>query len=610
MARTRVYKHKGRQLRNTFSFKMPSKNGKAQAANAAEKVTKTAQAAVASGEAKAPSIAGTSNASVNSSSSTAREPDVSNIPKDADPRNILDYTPHDEIIATVARLRTNFHLKRKTHPLQYRLNQLRNLYFAVKDNVDEFCEALYKDFGRSHSETKNLEINPFLNELVHTMSHLHNWAKAEPVQHLPLIMKSNPIYIERIPLGTVLVISPFNYPLFLALGSLSAAISGGNCVVLKVSELNPHFAQVLTKVLTRVLDPDTFAMVNGAIPETTTLLDQRFDKIMYTGSTMVGTIIAKKAAETLTPVLLELGGKSPAFVLEDVTDADLAVIARRIVWARFTNAGQTCVAIDYVLAHEKVKQKLVENIVKVIKEDFYNGLTAKDPTYTHIIHLRAFENLSKMISQSKGDIVAGGDTDAATRFISPTVIDNVQWEDSTMQQEIFGPVLPILGYTDLELAVQEVIKRHDTPLASYVFTSGPRDRNKNPQVDLIRTAIRSGGTIVNDAVMHVSLANAPFGGIGQSGQGAYHGFYSFRAFTHERTTMEQNLKMDFTLKVRYPPYEEKKDNVLGAALTPYNNKVWFSRTGNVNVNGPGLVWSGWNSFAGLTSLISNFVSSL
>lgn len=596
----------GRQHSSTTSIlEMPSKNGKVQAEKAAEKVAKAGQAAVDTVEEKLPS-----NASVNSASSTAKEPAAPHVPKDADPRNILDYTPQDEIVASVARLRSNFHLKRKTHPLQYRLNQLRNVYFAVKDNADELCEALYKDFGRSHSETKNLEINPFMNELVHTMSHLHNWAKPEPVQHLPLIMKSNPIYIERIPLGTVLVISPFNYPLFLALSSLVAAISGGNCVVLKVSELNPHFAQLLTKILTKVLDPDTFAMVNGGIPETTTVLDQKFDKIMYTGSTMVGTIIAKKAAETLTPVLLELGGKSPAFILEDATDADLAIIARRIVWARFTNAGQTCVAIDYVLAHEKVKAKLVNLIVKVIKEDFYSGLDAKDPTYTHIIHLRAFENLSKMIKQSKGEIVAGGDTDAATRYISPTVIDNVNWDDSTMQQEIFGPILPILAYTDLEEAVQEVIKRHDTPLASYIFTSGPRDRKKNPQVDLIRTAIRSGGTIVNDAVMHVSLANAPFGGIGQSGQGAYHGYYSFRAFTHERTTMEQNLKMDFTLKVRYPPYEEKKDNVLGAAVSQYNNKVWFGRTGNVSVNGPGLIWSAWHNFGGITSLVYKFVNSL
>lgn len=592
---------------------MPSKNGNkaaAQAEKVAEKVEKAAASAAQTVEKNAPSAASVVSNESTAASSKAAGNAPKSVPKDADPRNVLDYTPQDEIVAKVAKLRSNFHTKRKTHSLQYRLNQLRNIYFAVKDNVDELAEALYKDFGRSHSETKNLEINPFLNELVHTMAHLHNWAKPEPVQHLPLIMKANPIYIERIPLGTVLVISPFNYPLFLALSSLVAAISGGNCVVLKVSEFNPHFAQLLTNLLTKVLDPDTFAMVNGAVPETTTLLDQRFDKIMYTGSTAVGTIIAKKAAETLTPVLLELGGKSPAFVLEDATDADLPIIARRLVWARFTNAGQTCVAVDYVLAHEKVKAKLVEHIVKVIKEDFYSGLDAKDPTYTHIIHLRAFENLSNMIAKSKGNVVVGGDTNAATRYISPTVIDNVDWDDSTMQQEIFGPILPILGYTDLELAVQEVINRHDTPLASYVFTSGPRDRNKNPQVDLIRTAIRSGGTIVNDALMHVSLANAPFGGIGQSGQGAYHGYYSFRAFTHERTTMEQKLAMDFTLKVRYPPYEEKKDNVLGAAMSQYNNKVWFGRTGNVNVNGPGLIWSVWHNLGGLRNLVLSFVSSL
>lgn len=583
---------------------MPSKNGSK--ATQAEKVEK--QAAAAANAAPAPANSAPEKVAPVSSNSASNA--STKVPKDADPKNILDYTPQDEIVAKVARLNTNFHTKRKTHSLQYRLNQLRNLYFAVKDNVDDLAEALYKDFGRSHSETKNLEVAPFLNELVHTMAQLHNWAKPEQVTHLPLVMKANPVYIERIPLGTVLVISPFNYPLFLALSSLAAAISGGNCVVLKVSELNPHFAQLLTNILTKVLDPDTFAMVNGAIPETTTLLDQRFDKIMYTGSTAVGTIIAKKAAETLTPVLLELGGKSPAFVLEDATDSDLAIIARRIVWARFTNAGQTCVAIDYVLAHEKVKAKLVKELVKVISEDFYSGLDAKDPTFTHIIHLRAYENLANMIAKTKGNVVVGGQTDAATRFIAPTVIDNVNWDDSTMQQEIFGPILPILTYSDLEDAVQQVIKRHDTPLASYVFTSGPRSRNKNPQVDLIRTAIRSGGTIVNDALMHVSLANAPFGGIGQSGQGSYHGFYSYKAFTHERTTMEQKLSMDKTVKLRYPPYEEKKDKVLGAAMTQYNNKVWFGRTGNVNLSGPGAAWSVWHTLGGIGSLVSSFIGSL
>lgn len=539
-----------------------------------------------------------------------QQPEKPSIPKGEDPREILDYTPLDEIPAIVSKLSTNFFSKGKLHSLQNRLNQLRNLYFAIKDNTDALAEALYKDFRRSQTETRNMEIIPFLNELLHTMANLHQWAKPDAVEGLPVIMKTNPIYVEKIPLGTVLIIAPFNYPLLLSLSSLVAAISAGNNTVLKVSELTPHFAQLLTQLLTQALDNDVFAMVNGAIPETQALLDQKFDKIMYTGSTAVGTIIAKKAAETLTPVLLELGGKSPAFVLDDVTDSDIETVARRIVWGRYSNAGQTCVAVDYVLVHESVKAKLVKSIVKVINEDFYPGLDSKDPTYTHLIHLRAFENLSRMIQNTKGDIVAGGTTDAATRYIAPTVVDNVDWEDSTMQQEIFGPILPVVTYSDLKEAVGHVIHRHDTPLSLYVFTSKSTSRAKNPQVDYIRTNVRSGGTIVNDAVMHVALAGAPFGGIGQSGIGSYHGYYSFRAFSHERTTMEQPLALDFALKVRYPPYTEKKDKLMEAAMLPHNNAVWFGKSGDVNVNGPNLLWSAWHGATGLGSIVYNFVKNL
>lgn len=530
--------------------------------------------------------------------------------KERTSQQILTFTPVEEIPGIVNRLKDSFHQKRKTHSLQYRLNQLRNVYFAMRDNLDEICDALYKDFYRAPSETVTLEYGPTMAELVHTMSSLHKWARPEKVEDLPLTMLTNPTYIERVPFGTVLVITPFNYPLFLTISSLAAAISGGNCVILKISELVPHFAQVMTNVLTEALDPDTFAIINGAIPETTALLENQFDKIMYTGSTSVGKIIAKKAAETLTPCLLELGGKSPAFVLDDVNEKDVPTIARRIVWGRFINAGQTCVAIDYVLVSSKVKAKLVDEIVKVIENEFYPSLDAKDPTYTHIIHERAFEILQSIIDSTKGDIICGGQTDSATRFIAPTVIDNATWADSSMQQELFGPVLPILSYDDLEEAVSEVVKRHDTPLALYIFTSNAKLRAKNRQVDLIRTAIRSGGTMVNDSILQVSLTNAPFGGIGQSGQGAYHGFYSYRAFTHERTTIELSLSVDFALKVRYPPLNEKKSKVMQAAQLPFNENVWFGRTGDVAVGGPGLIWSFWNTMAGIGSLVSSFVQSM
>lgn len=526
------------------------------------------------------------------------------------PRAILEYTPVEEIPSLVQNIRENYHAELKSHSLQFRLNQLRNIYFGIKDNLDGICDALRKDFGRAPTETITLEYAPLMKEIVHIMAHLHEWVRPEPVTNLSLTMKMSPIYIEKEPLGVVLIISPFNYPLLLSVSSLIAAIAAGNSAVMKVSELTPHFSSLLTTILTKALDPTTFVMINGGIAETTTLLDQKFDKIMYTGSVPVGTIIAKKAAETLTPVLLELGGKSPAFVLDDVTDADIDVVARRITWGRFTNAGQTCVAIDYVLVPEKLKQKLVKAIVKVVNEQFYPSLDAKDPAYTHVIHMRAFEGLKKMIENSKGTVVAGGQIDSSTRYISPTVIDNVEWDDSTMQQEIFGPVLPILTYSDLKLAVREVVKRHDTPLALYIFTSGPILREKNKQVDYIRSAVRSGGAIVNDSILHVALDNAPFGGVGTSGQGAYHGYFSFRAFTHERTVMEQNLKLDFAMKVRYPPYEEKKSKAMSQSMTTYNGKVWFSRTGNVAIGGPGLIWSAWTSLLGVGALLYHVVNAL
>lgn len=525
-------------------------------------------------------------------------------------QSILKYTSISEIPKIVGRLNASFHEKGKTHSLQYRLNQLRNIYFALQDNKEKICDALYQDFNRAPSETMNLEYALVMSHLLHTMSHLHKWAAPEKVGDLPVNMMGTPVYIEKIPLGTVLVISPFNYPLVLSVESIAAAIAAGNCVVLKLTELTPHFSQLLTDILTAALDPDTFAMINGGVEETTAVLDQKFDKIMYTGSTQVGTIIAKKAAETLTPVLLELGGKSPGFVLADVKDSDLDVIAKRIVWGRYTNAGQTCVAIDYLLVHESVKDKLVNAMVRVIKDEFYDGLTARNTGYTHIIHKRAFENIRKMIETTRGNVVAGGKPDEESRFIPPTLIDDVYWDDSTMQQEIFGPVLPVLSYLNLSDAISHVVKRHDTPLALYIFTSGSQLRKKNVEVDMIRQAIRSGGTIINDSLLQVSLHNAPFGGIGTSGQGAYHGYYSYRAFSHERTTIEQSLAMDFALKVRYPPVCEKKDAVLQSSQEAYNGNVWFGREGDVAVGGPNLLWSAWHSGTGLMKLVYRVLGAL
>ncbi|CAN3359283.1 fatty aldehyde dehydrogenase Hfd1p [Diutina catenulata] len=523
----------------------------------------------------------------------------------------LKFTKVDEIAPNVQRLADAFHKTQKTHSVQFRLNQLRNVYFAIKDNVDAICDALEKDFCRARAETQNLEVLTGLNELVFVMANLHKWSTPEKVTDLPLNLRTNPVYVERIPLGVVLVITPFNYPFLLSLSSIIGALAGGNCVVWKPSELTPHFSQLFTEILTKALDKDTFYVVNGGIPETTAVLDQRYDKIMYTGNNMVGKIIASKAAETLTPVLLELGGKSPAFVIEDVKDKDIQTIANRIVWGRFTNAGQTCVAVDYVVVHKSIKAKLVDAMVTAAKEKFYPGLNKDSKDYTHIIHDRAFNNLNKLIKETKGKVVLGGESDAESRYIPPTIVTDVDWNDSTMSQELFGPVLPVIEYDNLEDTLHHIVGGpHDTPLAQYIFTSGATNRKKNPDVDSILTFVRSGAVIVNDCLLHVALVNAPFGGVGNSGIGAYHGFHSYKAFTHERTTIEQKLWNEFMLKVRYPPFNAKNNAVIDAVQTDHAGKVWFGRTGDVRVGGPSTFFNVWTGVAGVAALVYAFAGAM
>lgn len=521
----------------------------------------------------------------------------------------LRYTPMAEIAPGVDRLRDAFHRTQKTHSLQFRLNQLRNLYFAIKDQREAICEALFKDFHRAHAETKNLELVGGLNELVHTMANLHKWMQPDSIEGLPLLMASTPAYIEKIPLGVVLIISPFNYPFFLTLSALVGALSAGNVIVLKQSELTPHFLQLFSEILTKALDPDTFYAVNGAVEETTELLNQKFDKIMYTGNNTVGTIVAKKAAETLTPVILELGGKLPAFVLEDCSLADLVTISNRIVWGRFTNAGQTCVAVDYVLVHESKRQELEKCLKYAVEQKFYPGLTKSDPNYTHVIHDRAYQNLCKILDSSKGKFLTGNQRDAESRFIAPTIVTGVDFSDSTMQGELFGPILPVITYTDLHDAVRDVTKHHDTPLAQYIFTSNPL-RTANKEIDLILKTVRSGGLMINDVLLHVALANAPFGGIGNSGHGAYHGEYSFRAFSHERSTLEIALWKETALAARYPPFTKAKVDLVESSLTGYGNKVWFGRTGDVKLNGPNPLWSFYSGVAGVFALACYFYAAL
>ncbi|KGU23250.1 hypothetical protein MGK_05150 [Candida albicans P57055] len=519
--------------------------------------------------------------------------------------SVLQYTELSEIPIGVERITKAFH-SGKTHSLQFRLKQLRNLYFTMKDNQEALCDALQKDFHRLPSETRNYEFATGLNELVFIMSQLHKWSKPQPVDELPLNLSLNPVYIERIPLGIILVIAAFNYPFFVSISPIVGAIASGNTVALKPSELTPRFSKLFTDLLSKALDPEIFFVVNGAIPETTCLLEQKFDKIVYTGSGLVGTIIAKKAAETLTPVILELGGKSPAFVLDDISDKDLATVARRIAWGRFVNAGQTCIGVDYVLVAKSKHDKFISVLQEVIEKEFFQDVD-KTRNFTHMIHDRAFEKMESILNTTSGNVIIGGKLDRGTRYVGPTVIDNVTWTDSSMKDEIFGPILPILTYTDLEKSCREIIANHDTPLAQYIFTSGPTSRQYNSQINTITTLVRSGGLVINDVLMHIALHNAPFGGVGTSGNGAYHGEFSYRAFTHERTVLEQHLWNDWVLKSRYPPYANKKDKLIASSQQKYGGRVWFNREGNVRIGGPPLLFSAWNNALGVAELVRDFI---
>lgn len=295
-------------------------------------------------------------------------------------------------------------------------------------------------------------------------------------------------------------------------------------------------------------------------------------------------------------------------MLKDCTDSDLETIANRIAWGRFTNAGQTCVAVDYVLVHESLKAKLLENLRSSVGK-LFKGLTKDDPNYTHLIHHRAFQNLTSKIDKSKGKILLGNDRDSKTNFLSPTIIYDVFFDDSIMEDELFGPILPIITYKDLSDAILLVKKYHDTPLAQYIFTSN-LTRSANKDMDLILKSIRSGGVMVNDVLLHVALANAPFGGIGESGHGSYHGEYSMRSFSHERTTMEIALWKETALAARYPPFNKPKEDLIKSSMTGYGGQIWFGRNGNVKLNGPNFFWTFYSGIVGVAALGYYFYAAL
>lgn len=430
-----------------------------------------------------------------------------------------------------------------TRPYAFRKQQLLLLKKAVENHEEEIYDALYKDLHKSREETWVTENGFFLTELKETLKHLSSWMDAEPVATNLLNLPSSSA-ILREPLGVVLVIGPWNYPFQLLFTPLMGAIAAGNTVVLKPSEFAPATEAVMEKIILDVFPPEQVLYVKGdgatVIPA---MMNQFvFDHVFYTGSTSVGKIIYKMAAENLVPVTLELGGKSPCVV---EADANIAIAAKRIAMPKFSNAGQMCVAPDYVLVHESKRVELIESLKKYIPQ-FYGANAFDSDAYGRIINQKQFNRIVSYLSD--GTVVYGGKYDEANLYIEPTLLDGVSVDSNIMRDEIFGPVLPILTFSTMEEA-KAIINRHPNPLAFYVFTSSTAKEKA------WLAAIPSGGACVNTASLHLTNPNLPFGGRGFSGTGAYHGKQSFDTFSHKKSVMKTPTWFDPALK--YPPFTGK-----------------------------------------------------
>jgi aldehyde dehydrogenase (NAD+) len=431
-----------------------------------------------------------------------------------------------------------------TKPVEFRLQQLKKLRALLKTNEKFLYEAVYADFKKSGFDTYLTEFAIPVNELDIAISHLKRWAKIKRVG-TDMVNFPGRSYIIPEPLGVCLVIGAWNYPINLSLTPLISAVAAGNTVILKPSELAANTSSALAHLINDHFDPAFMAVVEGGIAETTALLENKFDKIFFTGSASVGKIVYQAAAKNLTPVTLELGGKCPAIIEKD---ADLGMAARRLVWAKFLNAGQTCVAPDYILVHQNVEKDLLEKLkIEIQKSDF----SLPNENYVQIINNKNLERLKNLIDQEK--VYLGGQTDEERRTMAPTILSNVLPTDKIMSEEIFGPIFPVISYNETDSAI-DMIKSKSKPLSLYLFTNNGSIRRK------ILSEISFGGGAVNDAVMHFSNSRLPFGGVGHSGMGSYHGKAGFDTFTHYKSIFQKPNW--FELNFKYYPHTKRKLKII------------------------------------------------
>lgn len=463
----------------------------------------------------------------------------------------MRHTSVDRIPGIVAGLRHTFD-RGVTRPEPWRREQLRRLRTLLLERSADFEAALLADLGKSGTEAQLTEIGFLVAELDQALAQLTRWMRPKRAG-VPLAVQPATAKIVPEPLGVALVIAPWNYPLMLALSPVIGAIAAGNAVVIKPSELAPATAAVIARLVPDALDRRAVAVVTGAVPETTALLAERFDHIFYTGNGRVGRIVARAAAEHLTPITLELGGKSPVYIDDTVPVAESA---RRIAWGKFMNAGQTCVAPDYVLGTPETLARLAPALVAAIHE-LYGSASAQNPDYGRIVTDAQFARLRGYLTD--GEIVAGGEHDAGSRWIAPTVLGNVSQESAVMQEEIFGPILPLVPIAGLDEAIAFVTGR-DKPLAAYVFSSEGTVR------DRWESETSSGALNFGIPVLHLVAPELPFGGVGESGMGAYHGERSFLTFSHEKAVLSKPLQPETLAATIMPPFTRAKDTLARRAL--------------------------------------------
>lgn len=442
-------------------------------------------------------------------------------------------------IAEIISQQREFFATGKTKELNFRIDQLKKLKQLIVEHQKEILQALKADLNKPEIEGF-FEVT-VTQDIDYALKHLKAWIKPKKVK-TPFIVFPASAYIKPEPLGQILIISPWNYPFSLAICPLIGAIAAGNCSIIKPSENSPHTSHILNKIINENFEPNYLKVIEGGVETSQALLTEKFDHIFFTGGTKIGQIVMEMAAKNLTPVTLELGGKSPCIV---DTNINLKEAAKRITWGKFINSGQTCIAPDYLLVDRQIKQELITEIKKCII-NFYGENPEQSPDYARIINQQQLKRLSNLLSQE--NIIFGGQINHETNYLAPTLLDQVDPNSPIMQEEIFGSILPILEYNQLEEAIK-FINQRPKPLALYIFSNDQSFQEK------ILNSTSSGGVCINDTIFQVGVPELPFGGVGNSGIGAYHGKTSFDLFSHQKSILKRSFLFEFNW--RYPPYENK-----------------------------------------------------